>query len=353
MTMALRSDVRCPGRPAESDARVVIITGASSGIGRCAAGVFARHGWRVGLIARGQAGLRAACADVEGHGARAAMAQADVTEFHALEAAAACIEQALGPIDAWVNCAGNGTYGRFLDTPPEEFRRVTDVTYLGTVNGTRVALRRLLPRDHGRIVNVCSAVAFHGMPLLSSYSGAKHAVRGFDQSIRAELAQDGSRVSLTTLFPPAVNTPFFDHASSHMGRPGRPMPPIYQPEIVAAAIHLAATRGGREMPISFTTVLFSMGVRFVPGLIGRAIRRLGYQGQLTDEAAALARYEPTLFAASDRASPVRGGFGAKARSGSAHVRMLCTLARLKRPNRRALRPTSSGAPARPVEHTPL
>ena len=324
-----RSSVNCrASRP--DKARVVVITGASSGIGRCTAGQFARHGWRVGLIARGQAGLRAACGDVERHGAVGAIAQADVTDCEALEAAVAAIEQALGPIAAWVNCAGNGTFGRFLDTPPAEFRRVTDVTYFGTVNGTRVALRRFLPRDAGCVVNVCSAVAFHGMPLLSSYSGAKHAVRGFDQAVRAELAQEGSRVALTTLFPPAVNTPFFDHAPSYMGRPGRPMPPIYQPEIVAEAIYLAVRMGGSEMPISSTTVLFSLGMRLIPGLVDRAIRRLGYDGQLTDDALARARYEPTLFAPSEHASPAQGGFGATARSYSRHVRLLRVLARLKR-----------------------
>ena len=243
------------------------ITGGSSGIGRCTAGLFARHGWRVGLIARGEVGLQAACKDVERYGALVAMAQADVTDPIALEAAATAIEEALGAIDVWVNCAGNGTYGRFLDTPAEEFRRVTDVTYLGTANGTRVALQRMLPRDHGRIVNVCSAVAFHGMPLLSSYSGAKHAIRGFDQSIQAELSQEGSRVFLTTVFPPAVNTPFFDHAVSHMGRMGRPMSPVYQPEIIAEAIHLAAITRRREMSVTFTTVLFSICSRLTPGLV--------------------------------------------------------------------------------------
>ncbi len=332
-------------RPDKALARVVVITGASSGIGRCTAGLFARRGWRVGLIARGQAGLLAACADVEGHGAVAAMAQADVPACPAVEAAVAALEPARGPVAAWGNGAGNGTFGRFMDTPPEAFRRVTDVTYLGTVNGTRLALRRFLPRDAGCVVNVCSAVAYHGMPLLSSYSGAKHAVRGFDQAVRAELTQDGSRVALVTLFPPAVNTPFFDHAASHMGRPGRPMPPVYQPEIVAEAIHLAASSGGREMPISFTTVMFSVGMRLVPGLVDRAIRRLGYEGQLTDDALARARYEPTLFAPSEHASPARGGFGATARAYSRHLRLLRLLARLKRPGRH-WRPVATRTPSR-------
>jgi short-subunit dehydrogenase len=332
---------------------VVVITGGSSGIGRCTAGLFARHGWRVGLIARGEAGLQAACKDVEHHGAMAAMAPADVTDPAALEAAAAIIEKALGPIDVWVNCAGNGTYGRFLDTPAEEFRRVTDVTYLGTANGTRVALQRMLPRDHGRIVNVCSAVAFHGMPLLSSYSGAKHAIRGFDQSIQAELSQDGSRVFLTTVFPPAVNTPFFDHAVSHMGRMGRPMSPVYQPEIIAEAIHLAAITRRREMSVTFTTVLFSFCSRLVPGLVSRAIHKLGYSGQLADHAQSRARHRPTLFAASDQASPVRGAFDSQARSSSAHVSGLRLLARLTGKARRELQRKSAGVPVRPAEDSSI
>jgi short-subunit dehydrogenase len=265
---------------------------------------------------------------VERYGVLVAMAQADVTDPVALETAATAIEEALGAIDVWVNCAGNGTYGRFLDTPAAEFRRVTDVTYLGTVNGTRVALQRMLPRDHGRIVNVCSAVAFHGMPLLSSYSGAKHAIRGFDQSIQAELAQEGSRVFLTTVFPPAVNTPFFDHAVSHMGRMGRPMSPVYQPEIIAEAIHLAAITHRREMAVTFTTVLFSICSRFIPGLVSRAIRRLGYSGQLAGHAESQTRHNPTLFAASDQASPVRGAFDSQARSSSTHVNVLRIFARL-------------------------
>ena len=340
-------------RPKASIQRVgtVVITGASSGIGRCTAGLLARNGWRVGLIARGQAGLQAVRDDVEREGARAMTAQADVTDPEALEAAAAGIERALGPIDVWVNCAGNATYGRFLDTSPEEFRRVTDVTYLGTVNGTRVALQRMMPRDRGRIVNVCSAVVYHGMPLLASYSGAKHAMRGFDQAVRAELQQEGSDVRLVTVFPPAVNTPFCDHALSHMGRPGRPMPPIYQPEIVAEAIRLAATGRSGEMPVTFTTVLFALGVRLVPALVSMAIRWLGYDGQLTDHAASLVRHEPTLFTASSKASPVHGAFGAAARSGSLHLLILRVFARLGRLGRR--RGTAeSVAIARKVEDAP-
>jgi short-subunit dehydrogenase len=331
-------------------AGVVVITGASSGIGRCAAGLFARQGWRVGLVARGDAGLQAASCDVERQGAVAATARADVIDLDALEEAATCIERVLGPIDVWVNCAGNGTFGRFLDTPAAEFRRVTDVTYLGTVNGTRVALRRMLARDRGRIINVCSGVAFRGMPLLSSYSGAKHAVRGFGQSVCAELAQDGSQVRLTTIFPPAVNTPFCDHAVSHMGRPGRPMAPVYQPEIVAEAILLAAVTSAREMPVSFTTVLFSLCTRLIPRLVDRAIHRLGYAGQLSDTATPATPRTTTLFAASDCASPVRGRFDAEARSRSLHVLILRMLARFSARGHLRSREASGAAPVRRSEN---
>jgi short-subunit dehydrogenase len=338
----IKATVAPPGRLGEGAIAVVVITGASSGIGRSTADLFARQGWRVGLIARGEAGLLAAHSDVDRHGVKAATVQADVTDLPALEAATAYFEQTLGPIDVWVNCAGNGTYGRFLDTPADQFQRVTDVTYLGTVNGTRVALQRMLPRDHGSIINVCSAVAYHGMPLLSSYSGAKHAVRGFGQSICAELSEEGSQVRLTTIFPPAVNTPFFEHAISHMGRPGRPISPVYQPETVAEAIYLAAMTKRREMPMSFTTLAFSIGVRLVPGLVHRAIRKLGYDGQLAGETTPSAQQDTTLFAPSDRASPARGAFGAGARSGSVHIRILYAFAALARRSRRA-------APVTPVE----
>jgi short-subunit dehydrogenase len=278
-----------------------------------------------------------------------AMAVADVTDPIALEAATASIERTLGAIDVWINCAGNGTFGRFLDTPAEEFRRVTDVTYLGTVNGTRIALQRMLPLDRGHIVNVCSAVAYHGMPLLSSYSGAKHAVRGFGQSIQSELWEDKSKVRLTTVFPPAVNTPFFDHAVSHMGRPGRPMAPIYQPEVIAEAIYLAAITRRREMSITFTTILFSLFLRLAPGLVDRAIRRLGYSGQLTDHADALTRHRPTLFAASEQVCPVRGAFDAQARRRSSHVGLMRLLARPGRIQRRDLPPTAIAVPSAATE----
>ncbi len=182
--------------------RVVAITGGSSGIGRAAAIRFAREGWRVGLIARGEAALEAACKDVVEHGGTAAMATADVADPAQLEAAAASIEAALGPIEVWINNAGIGVWGWFEDVPEEQFRRVTEVNYLGTVNGTRVALRRMLPRDAGTIVQVLSVISHRGVPLQAAYSGAKYGLRGFSEAVRSELHAKRSRVYLTMVHPP-------------------------------------------------------------------------------------------------------------------------------------------------------
>ena len=307
----------CPGTPSRS--RVVVITGASSGIGRCTATLFSRKGWQVGLIARGRPGLDTLRRELVMAGGHAVASVADVSDGAALERAASLIEATLGPIDVWVNCAGNGVYGHFMDVTEREFRQVTNVTYLGAVNGTRAALRRMQPRGAGTIVNVCSAIAFHGMPLLSSYSGAKYALRGFTGSLRCELKRDGSRIRLTTIYPPAVNTPFFSHAASHMAKPPRPMWPVYQPEIVADSIHLAATSRRGEMQVGGVTVLFALGARLMPWLVGRAILRLGPAGQMTDSPEAARLREPTLFAPSPNPSGARGPFDAGARGFSVQM----------------------------------
>ncbi len=294
-------------------ASVVIITGGSSGLGRCTAGVFARQGWRVGLIARGAAGLQAAAEDVRAAGAEAAVAVADVTDSAALARAAAAIEAELGGCDVWVNAAGNGVYGRFTEVPEDEFRQVTDVTYLGTVNGVRVALSLMRPRNRGTIVNVCSGVVFHGLPLMTSYSGAKAAVRAFAQALRVELAFENSRVRVSTVFPPAVNTPFFAHAISHMGWPARPVPPVYQPDVIARGIYLAARTGRAEMTISGTVACFALLSRIAPVWTGAVIRRLGVDGQRARDASAADHASPTVFAPSDQDSGTHGKFGARAR----------------------------------------
>ena len=299
--------------------RVVVITGASSGIGRCTAVLFGRNGWDVGLVSRGAAGLEAVRAELAGAGARAAVAVADVADGAALEGAAAALDRVLGPADVWVNCAGNGVFGPFLDVPDDEFRRVTDVTYMGTVNGTRVALRRMVPRNRGVVVNVCSAVVFGSLPCLSSYSGAKHAVRGFTDSVRHELEEAGSRVRLVSVFPPAVNTPFFSHAVSHLPRPPRPAKPVYQPDVVADAVLLAATGRRHEIAVSGVTAAFALSSRLMPGLVRWAIGRLGSGGQMTDSAEAARLHVPTLAGPSAAASGAYGPFSAEARGFSMQV----------------------------------
>ena len=299
--------------------RVVIITGGSSGIGRATARVFARQGWNVGLIARGPAGLAEAAGDVRSTGARAATAIADVADAASLHAAAGAIVADLGLPDLWINCAGNGVYGRFEDVTQAEFDRVTAVTYGGTVNGCRTALSLMMPRGRGTILNVCSAAAFHGLPLMTSYAGAKAAVRGFAQALRAELRIARSRIRVTTVFPPAVNTPFFSHAVSHMRWPARPAPPVYQPEVVAAGIYHAATKGGAEVVISGTASAFLLATRVAPGLIAWCMTQLGFESQLSRDAEPERLADPTLFEPSSYASPVRGPFGRHARATSMHL----------------------------------
>jgi short-subunit dehydrogenase len=298
---------------------VVVITGGSSGIGRCTALLFARRGWRVGLIARGKQGLAASRRDVEAAGARSATAQADVADSDALAEAADAIVTALGPIDVWINCAGNGVYGRLEDVSEREFKRVTDVTYHGTVNGTRLALSHMRKNGRGSIVNVCSGIAFHGLPLMSSYAGAKAAVRGFGQAIQGELRLERSVVRISTVFPPAVNTPYFSHALSHMGWPARPARPIYQPEVVAQGIWQAMTSGRAEMAISGTVVTFSLATRLAPRLVRWCMGQMGIERQLTRDADACALQEMTLFEPSRRVFTVHGPFGRRARGWSSQL----------------------------------
>ncbi len=312
-------DLHDPTPPAGGAAGTIIIAGGSSGIGLCTAVLFARRGWRVGLIARGTAGLVAAADEVRAAGAEAAIAAADVSDSAALESAARAIVCTLGVPDLWINCAGNGVYGGFASVPAEEFERVTAVTYGGTVNGCRIALALMQPRGRGTILNVCSAAAFHGLPLMSSYAGAKAAVRGFGQAVQAELRMQRSAIRLCTVFPPAVNTPFFSHAVSHMGFPARPAPPVYQPEVVAAGIYLAARLGLAEMPISGTAALFSLATRVSPRLIAFAMTRLGFDGQLTRDPEAARLEAPTLFVPSEQPSPIHGPFGRLARRRSLHL----------------------------------
>jgi short-subunit dehydrogenase len=314
----------------------------------------------VGLIARGADGLSASRRDVEALGARAATAQADVTDSGALHAAANAIVSSLGPVDLWINCAGNGVYGYFADVPEADFKRVTEVTYLGTVNGARVALGHMRPRGAGTIINVCSAVAFHGLPLMSSYSGAKAAVRGFSQALQGELRLERSAIRVTTVFPPAANTPFFSHAISYMGWPARPAPPVYQPNVVAQGIWQAYVSGRREMSISGTAVAFSIASRAAPNLIAWCMARMGIERQMTKDTDACQLQEPTVFEPSRRVFGTHGPFGRGARTWSTQLwieRQATAILRLINPTRRraktqpAVPSPSTRAPAAP-DRTP-
>ncbi len=299
--------------------KVVVITGGSSGIGRSTAALFAHHGWRIGLIARGRQGLEESARDIAATGSLVATAQADVSDSIALSDAVLSITNQLGPVDVWVNCAGNGVYGRFGDVPETDFHRITEVTYHGTVNGTRIALAHMRERGQGTIINICSAAAFHGLPLMSSYSGAKAAVRAFGQAVRGELKLENSPIRLRSIFPPAVNTPFFSHAISHMGWPARPVGPVYQPQVIAQGIWLAAKQGNSDTVVSGTAALFSLACRISPTLIGWCMGRLKFERQTTHSESAYACLEPTVHAASTQSLGTRGPFGALARNWSAHL----------------------------------
>jgi short-subunit dehydrogenase len=301
------------------DTHVVVITGGSSGIGRCTAELFARRGWRVGLIARGAEGLGASRRELELLGARVACAQADVTNSGELHAATHALIAALGPIDLWINCAGVGVFGRFDDVPEADFRRVTDVTYMGAVNGTREALRHMRSRNRGTILNVCSSVAFHGLPLMSSYSGAKAALCAFSEALQGELRLQRSSIRVVTVFPPAVNTPFFDHSISHDRTAARPAWPVYQPEVVAQGIWQAFIGGRSRVSISGTAVAFRIASRIAPALIAWCMTKIDFERRPTNEEIAKQFPEPTLHEPSRRFAGTHGAFDRGARNNSVQL----------------------------------
>jgi NAD(P)-dependent dehydrogenase (short-subunit alcohol dehydrogenase family) len=238
----------------------------------------------VGLIARGRAGLEAAAREVEELGGRAIAVVADVADAAQVEAAAGLIEEEFGPIDVWVNNAMTSVFSPVKTTTAEEFRRVTEVTYLGVVHGTLSALRRMLPRDRGSIVQVGSALAYRGIPLQAAYCGAKHAIQGFCDSLRSELLHDGSAVRVTMVQLPAMNTPQFDWVKSRLRGRAQPVPPIYQPEVAANAIVWASEHARREFAVGFSTEVTIIGNKAAPGLGDWYLARSGYESQQTGEA---------------------------------------------------------------------
>jgi NAD(P)-dependent dehydrogenase (short-subunit alcohol dehydrogenase family) len=260
----------------------VVVAGASSGVGRATARAFAERGDHVGLIAREGDGIAAALAEAQLL-TTAVAAPADLADADAVEAAADRIERELGPIDVWVNVAMLSVFGPVRELRADEVRRVTEVTYLGHVHGTLAALRRMLPRDAGAIVQVGSALSHRAIPLQAAYCGAKFAARGFTDALRCELLHDGSRVRVTTVHLPAVNTPQFAVVRNKLPNRPQPVAPIYQPEVAARAIVDAADRGGRERWVGRATIGTILGEKLFPAILDRHLARAGYDAQQTDE----------------------------------------------------------------------
>ncbi len=266
---------------ATSKPQIVMITGAAAGIGRATAQAFAKRGAHIGLLARGRVGLEGAKSDVEKLGGRGLVLVADVADEKAVEAAAERLEQEFGAIDIWINNAMASIFSPIMEMTPEEYRRVTDVTYLGYVWGTIAALRRMYPRNRGIIIHVGSALAYRGIPLQSAYCAAKHAIQGFTDSLRCELIHDKKDIHVCIVEMPAVNTPQFGWVKNKLRNKAQPVPPIYQPEVAADAIVFAATHRRREIYVGLPTVEAIIGNKIAPGILDHYLS--GYKSQQTAE----------------------------------------------------------------------
>ncbi len=262
---------------------VVVVTGASAGLGRAIARRFGQAGASVALLARGTEGLDGAAREVEQAGGRALVIPTDVADWEQVNEAASRAEAELGPIDVWVNNAMASVFSPIREMRADEYRRVTEVTYLGSVHGTLAALHRMLPRDRGSIVQVGSALAYRGIPLQSAYCAAKHAIQGFMDSLHCELIHDGSHVKVSSVHMPAMNTPQFDWVKSRLPRRAQPVPPIYEPEVGAEAVYWAAYHQRRELWVGAPTVMAIIGNRIAPGLLDRYLAATGVDSQQTDE----------------------------------------------------------------------
>lgn len=262
--------------------RTIVVTGASAGVGRATVREFARPGVRLALIARGRAGLEAAAAEARAAGAQALVISCDVADAEAVERAAQTVESTLGEIDVWVNVAMTAVLAPVTETSAAEFRRVMEVTYLGSVHGWQAALRRMVPRDHGKIVQVGSALGYRGIPLQATYCGAKHAVQGFYESVRSELLHTGSNVSVTIVQLPGLNTPQFSWVRARTRGTPQPVPPIYSPEVAARAIVWAANHDRRELWVGRPTIKTIIGQRLVPGFLDIYLAHKGFASQQSD-----------------------------------------------------------------------
>ncbi len=264
---------------------VVVVTGASAGVGRAIVQAFARRGAHIGLLARGEAGLEGARRDVEAAGGKAIVIPTDMADPDQVEAAASKVEETFGPIDVWVNDAMASVFSPFKEMKPEEFKRVTEVAYLGFVYGTMAALHRMLPRDKGRIIQIGSALAYRSIPLQSAYCGAKHGIMGFTDSIHCELVHDKSNVKITMVQLPAVNTPQFSWVKNRLPDKAQPVPPIYQPEVIGDAVTWVTDHYRRELFIGLSTVIAIQGNKIAPAFGDWYLGRSGYKSQQTGQRA--------------------------------------------------------------------
>ncbi len=286
--------------------KVVVVTGASAGVGRATVRAFAKKGYSVGLIARGTEGLEAAAEEVRREGVQAVTAPADVADAEAVERAADQIERELGPIDVWVNVAMTTVYAPVAEITPAEYKRATEVTYLGYVYGAMAALRRMRPRNRGTIVQVGSALSYRAIPLQAPYCGAKFAIRGFTDALRCELLHDRSNIHLTMVQMPALNTPQFNWGRNKLPMRPQPVPPIYQPEAAADAIVFASTARMREVWVGSSSFKAILANKIAPGFLDRYLARFGYKSQMSSEPAQKDAPD-NLF------KPIEGDFGAHGR----------------------------------------
>jgi short-subunit dehydrogenase len=297
-------------------AEVVVITGASGGVGRAVAHAFAKRGARLALLARGEQGLNDCRREVEELGGQGLVIPTDVADHEQVEAAAERAERELGPIDVWINDAMATVFAKFVDVTPPEYKRATEVTYLGAVYGTMAALKRMLPRDRGKIVQVGSALSYRGIPLQAAYCGAKFAIRGFTDSIRTELLHDRSKVQITMVQLPGVNTTQFNWCRSKLPDHPQPVPPIYQPEIPAEAVYWAAHHRRRELWVGYSSVQAIAGTMLAPSVADHYLARTGFSGQQAKNMPVPPGRPDNLFAPVPDKAATHGIFDDKAKTRS-------------------------------------